>query len=52
MSFKSIGITGSTGVLGSHIKENFKKIKFDCFGGNISNKKDVQKFLTQKIQKD
>ena len=48
MSFKSIGITGSTGVLGSHIKENFKKIKFDCFGGDISNKKDVQKWLRGK----
>ena len=48
MSFKSIGITGSTGVLGSYIKKNLKNIKFDCFNGNITNKKDIQKWLKGK----
>ena len=48
MSFKSIGITGSTGVLGSYIKKNLKNIKFDCFNGNITNKKDIQEWLKDK----
>jgi UDP-glucose 4-epimerase len=48
MSFKSIGITGSTGVLGSYIKKNLKSIKFDCFNGDITNKKDIQKWLKGK----
>tara|TARA_B100000787_G_scaffold65831_1_gene48280 strand:- start:7803 stop:8636 length:834 start_codon:yes stop_codon:yes gene_type:complete len=48
MSFKSIGITGSTGVLGSYIIKNLKSIKFDCFNGNITNKKDIQKWLKGK----
>jgi len=48
MSFKSIGITGSTGVLGSYIKKNLKNIKFDCFNGNITNKKDIQEWLKGK----
>jgi len=48
MSFKSIGITGSTGVLGSYIKKNLKNIKFDCFNGDITNKKDIQKWLNGK----
>ena len=48
MSFKPIGITGSTGVLGSYIIKNLKSIKFDCFNGNITNKKDIQKWLKGK----
>jgi len=48
MSFKSIGITGSTGVLGSYIKKNLKNIKFDCFDGDITNKKDIQQWLKGK----
>jgi UDP-glucose 4-epimerase len=48
MSFKSIGITGSTGVLGSYIKKNFKSVKFDCFNGDVANKKDIQKWLKDK----
>ena len=41
MSFKTIGITGSTGVLGSYIKNNFGNVKFDCFNGDITKKKDI-----------
>ena len=48
MSFKSIGITGSTGVLGSYIKKNLKSVKFDCFNGDVANKKDIQKWLKGK----
>ena len=48
MNFKTIGITGSTGVLGSHIKKNFKNIKFDCFSGNITRKNDIKKWLKGK----
>ena len=48
MNFKTIGITGSTGVLGSHIKKSFKNIKFDCFSGDITNKKDIKKWLMGK----
>lgn len=48
MSYKSIGITGSKGVLGSYIKKNLKNIKFDCFNGNITNKKDIQEWLKDK----
>tara|TARA_Y100000389_G_C17404214_1_gene487133 strand:+ start:278 stop:1111 length:834 start_codon:yes stop_codon:yes gene_type:complete len=48
MSFKSIGITGSTGLLGSYIINNFNNIKFDCFKGDITNKKDIQRWLKGK----
>ena len=48
MSFKSIGITGSTGLLGSYVKSNFKNIKFDCFKGDITNKKDIRHWLKGK----
>ena len=48
MNFKSIGITGSTGVLGSYIRKKLKNKKFDCFDGNITNKKDIQKWLKGK----
>ena len=48
MSFKSIGITGSTGVLGSYIKKKIKNRKFDCFNGDITNKKEIQKWLKGK----
>jgi nucleoside-diphosphate-sugar epimerase len=48
MSFKTIGITGSTGVLGRHIQKKFKNIKFDCFDGNITNKKDIKHWLKNK----
>ena len=48
MSFKSIGITGSTGVLGAYIKKNFKSVKFDCFNVDVANKKDIQKWLKDK----
>jgi nucleoside-diphosphate-sugar epimerase len=48
MNSKSIGITGSTGVLGSYIKKNLKSTKFDCFNGDITNKKDIQKWLKGK----
>ena len=48
MSYKSIGITGSKGVLGSYIKKNLKNIKFDCFNGDITNKKDIQEWLKGK----
>ena len=48
MNFKSIGITGSTGVLGTQIRKSFKDTKFDCFSGNITNKKDITKWLKGK----
>ena len=48
MSFKSIGITGSTGLLGSYVKNNFKNVKFDCFKGDITNKKDIRHWLKGK----
>lgn len=48
MSYKSIGITGSKGVLGSYIKKNLKNVKFDCFNGDITNKRDIQKWLKGK----
>jgi nucleoside-diphosphate-sugar epimerase len=48
MNFKSIGITGSTGVLGTQIRKSFKNAKFDCFSGNITNKKDITKWLKGK----
>ena len=48
MSYKSIGITGSTGVLGSHIKKKFRNINFDCFDGDITNKKDIHQWLKGK----
>ena len=48
MSFKTIGITGSTGVLGRHIQKKFRDIKFDCFNGDITNKKDIKHWLKDK----
>ena len=48
MNFKTIGITGSTGVLGAHIKKKFKNVKFDCFNGDIRNKKDIKDWLKDK----
>ena len=48
MSFKPIGITGSTGVLGNYIKKKFKNKKFDCFSGDITNKKEIKKWLKGK----
>lgn len=48
MIYKKIGITGSTGVLGSYILKNFKNAKFDCFKGDISKKKDIQSWLKNK----
>ena len=48
MSYKSIGITGSKGVLGSYIKKKLKNVKFDCFNGDITNKRDIQKWLKGK----
>ena len=48
MNFKTIGITGSTGVLGSYIKNNFGNLKFDCFDGDITKKKDIQNWLKNK----
>ena len=48
MSFKTIGITGSTGILGGYIKKKFKNKKFDCFSGDITSKKDIQKWLKSK----
>ena len=52
MSYKSIGITGSKGVLGSYIKKNLKNVKFDCFNGDITNKRDIQKWLKGKNFED
>ena len=48
MSYRFIGITGSTGVLGNYLQKNFKNIKFDCFRGDITNKKNIQKWLKGK----
>ena len=39
MIYKKIGITGSTGVLGSSIIKNFKNFHFDCFKGDITKKR-------------
>ena len=48
MSFKPIGINGYTGVLGNYIKKKFKNKKFDCFSGDITNKKEIKKWLKGK----
>ena len=48
MKFKNIGITGSRGVLGQHIRNKFSNIKFDCFKGDITKKKDIKKWLKGK----
>ena len=48
MNSRSIGITGSTGVLGNYIKKKFKNKKFDCFKGDITNKRDIQTWLRGK----
>ena len=45
---KIIGITGSTGLLGStFIKEN-NKFKFDRFKGRVENKNHIRKWLKNK----
>ena len=41
MNYK-IGLTGSTGSLGKIILKNNKKINFNCFKGDITNKSDIQ----------
>lgn len=48
MKFKTIGITGSKGVLGQQIIKKNSNIKFDCFKGDITKKRDVQKWLVGK----
>ena len=48
MSIKLIGITGSSGVLGSYIKKQIKNVKFDCFYGDIAKKKDIGTWLKGK----
>tara|TARA_B100001173_G_scaffold306252_1_gene312820 strand:- start:1138 stop:1989 length:852 start_codon:yes stop_codon:yes gene_type:complete len=48
MSFKIIGITGSKGVLGQQLIKKFSNVKFDCFKGDISKKKDIKKWLKGK----
>ena len=48
MKFKNIGITGSRGVLGQHIINKFSNVKFDCFRGNITKKKDIKEWLKEK----
>ena len=48
MSSRSIGITGSTGVLGSYIQKKIKNVKFDCFKGDITKKKDIKGWLKGK----
>lgn len=48
MIYKKIGITGSTGVLGSSIIKNFKNFHFDCFKGDITKKKDLRNWLKNK----
>ena len=40
MNYK-IGLTGSTGSLGKIILKNNKKINFNCFKGDITNKSEV-----------
>ena len=42
-----IGITGSTGVLGSALKKTFKKFKVVNFTGDISKKKDIISWLAE-----
>ena len=41
----SCGITGHTGILGSELIKKNKKIKFIKFKGDITNKKNVQKWF-------
>ena len=48
MIYKKIGITGSTGVLGSYIIKNSKYLNFDCFKGDITKKKDLRNWLKNK----
>ena len=48
MIYKKIGLTGSTGVLGSYIVRNFKNFHFDCFKGDITKKKDLRNWLKNK----
>ena len=48
MKFKNIGITGSRGVLGQHIRNKFSNVKFDYFRGNITKKKDIKEWLKGK----
>lgn len=40
-----IGLTGSTGSLGSVILQNNKKINFKCFKGDITNRSEVFKWV-------
>ena len=48
MIYKKIGITGSTGILGSYIIKNSKYFQFDCFRGDINKKKDLRNWLKNK----
>ena len=43
-----IGITGSSGNLGSYLKNQFREYKLDYFNGRIENKSDVNKWIEGK----
>ena len=43
-----IGLTGSTGSLGKVIINNNKKIKFDCFKGDVTNYSDVKNWVKKR----
>ena len=43
-----IGITGSRGNLGSHLKNQFREYELDYFNGRIENKSDINKWIEGK----
>ena len=45
---KKIGLTGSTGSLGKVILNNNKKLKIECFKGDITNYSEVADWIKKK----
>ena len=43
-----IGITGSSGNLGSYLKNQFSEYKLDYFNGRIEKKSDINKWIKGK----
>lgn len=48
MRLKVIGITGSKGVLGTHVRKKISNVVFDRFNGDISKKEDIKKWIKGK----
>lgn len=46
---KNIGITGSNGFIGSHLKKHLdaRKIKYTCFNGDLLKEEDIKRYFSK-----